>query len=257
VDGILVASVTPDMPFPSTACVLQQKLGIATCPCAGIEVGCSGVLYGLELAAGLLARGPHRNILVVAADKLSAVTDWTDRSTCVLLADGACALVVGTEPENARAELLRTYLDADGSAAEFLCMPGGGSQCPATEESVRERKHFLKMNGREVFRRAVKSMVVAVDRIFADCNISAEDVDYFVPHQANMRIIEAIAEYVHLPLERFLTTIERTGNTSSASVGITLDDGLKRGKFAAGNRVLLLAFGAGLTFGATLLRWMR
>jgi 3-oxoacyl-[acyl-carrier-protein] synthase-3 len=194
---------------------------------------------------------------VVAADKLSSITDWTDRSTCVLLADGASALVVSADGKGARAELLADHIRADGSGAEFLCMPGGGSRCPATEESVRERKHFLKMNGREVFRRAVKSMMVAVEQIFTEAGISAEQVRYFVPHQANLRIIEAIAEYVHLPLERFLTTLRFTGNTSSASVGITLDDGLRSGKLAADDLVLLLAFGAGITYGAALLRWMR
>ncbi|MDR2664028.1 MAG: ketoacyl-ACP synthase III [Puniceicoccales bacterium] len=257
VDIILVATVVPDMPFPSTACFVQQKLGVkSNCPCASVEVGCSGMIYLMELAAGLLERGTCRRVLAIAADKLSAVTDWTDRSTCVLLADGAAALVLTAEESHGRAELLDTFLAADGSGAEFLCMPGGGGRCPATERSVAERQHFLKMNGREVFKRALRDMGGAVEQIFRRNAIGGEDVAYFIPHQANQRIIEAIAERICVPMEKVISTIARTGNTSSASIGIAWDSACREGRFKAGDLIVPVSFGAGLTSAAALLRWI-
>ncbi|MDR3316894.1 MAG: ketoacyl-ACP synthase III [Puniceicoccales bacterium] len=257
VDAIIVTTVTPDVAFPATACFVQQKLGMGNCPCMDMEAGCSGVIYGLELAAGLVQWGRYRNILLVAADKLSSVTDWTDRSTCVLLADGASGFIVGGEGEGAAAELLGNHIAADGSGAEFLWMPAGGSRLPATETTVVERQHFLKMNGKEVFKRAVKGMAAAVDQLFSNCQVTADQMRLFIPHQANLRIIEAIAEYLNLPLERFWTVLQRTGNTSSASVGIAWDDAARKGQLQRGDLLTLVAFGAGLTSGAALLRWMR
>jgi 3-oxoacyl-[acyl-carrier-protein] synthase-3 len=257
VDIILVATVVPDMQLPSTACFVQQKLGIGTnCPCLAIEAGCSGMLYLMELAAGLLERGPYRNVLAIAADKLSAVTDWTDRSTCVLLADGAAAMVLSTENSKSRAELLGTFLAADGSGAEFLCMPGGGGRNPATAQTVADRLHYLKMNGREVFKRALKGMGDAVERLFERCAIGIADVAHFIPHQANLRIIEAIAERLGVSMEHFVIVIGRTGNTSSASVAIALDSARQEGRFKGGDLLVPVTFGAGLTSAAALLRWV-
>ncbi|MDR2668307.1 MAG: ketoacyl-ACP synthase III [Puniceicoccales bacterium] len=254
-DAIFVATVTPDMPFPSTACFVQQKIGAGNCPCVGVEVGCSGIVYMLELASGLLERGPYKNILIIAADKLSAVTDWTDRSTCVILADGAAAMVLSTEEKGVRAEYLGGFIAANGAGAELLCQPGGGSRNPATEKSVAERLHFLKMNGKEVFKHAVKDMAFAVDMALRRCGIGPDDIAHFVPHQANMRIIEAIAEYVHIPLERFVAVLQRTGNTSSASLAIAMDMARREGRFKRGELLMPVAFGAGLTSSAAVLRW--
>ncbi|MDR0678712.1 MAG: ketoacyl-ACP synthase III [Puniceicoccales bacterium] len=257
VDIVLVTTVVPDMQFPSTACFVQQKLGIGTkCPCVGMEVGCSGMIYLMELAAGLLERGPYRNVLTIAADKLSAVTDWTDRSTCVLLADGAAALVLTSENVKKRAELLGTFLAADGSGAEFLCMPGGGGRHPATAQTVADRLHYLKMNGREVFKRALTDMGHAVERLFERCSVGVDDVAHFIPHQANLRIIEAIAERLSIPMERVVAVLDRTGNTSSASLGIAWDMALQEGRFHEGDLIVPFAFGAGLTSAAALLRWI-
>ena len=256
IDAIIVATVVPDMPFPSTACFVQQKLGIERCACMDIEVGCSGMPYALELASGLLERGPYRNILIVAADKLSAVTDWTDRSTCVILADGAAAIVLSAKEDGALAEYLGGFISADGSGAELLCQPGGGCRNPATEKTVADRLHFLKMNGRDVFKRAVKDMAAAVEKLFQRYEVSPNDIAYFVPHQANMRIIEAIAEYIHIPVERFVTVIQRIGNTSSASLGIAMDMASHEGKFKRGDLLVPVSFGAGLTSAAALLRWI-
>jgi 3-oxoacyl-[acyl-carrier-protein] synthase-3 len=257
IDAILVATVTPDTPFPSTAAFVQQKIGVSNCcPCIGIEVGCSGVMYGLELGTGLLHSGSYRNILVISADKLTAITDWQDRSTCVLFGDGAAAFVLTVDSTRARMLVEGIHIAADGSGAEFLIQPGGGCRMPATDESVKNRQHFLKMNGAEVFKCAVKHMAAALDSLFARCGISADQVRFFAPHQANMRIIEATAKYVNLPMERFLTVIHRTGNTSSASVGIAMDDAIQDNRLQKDDRVVLLSFGAGMTSGAALLRWI-
>ncbi|MDR1435653.1 MAG: ketoacyl-ACP synthase III [Puniceicoccales bacterium] len=257
IDAIIVATVVPDMPFPSTACFLQQKLGARNCPCIGIEVGCSGIIYMAEIAAGFLERGQHSAILAVAADKLSAVTDWTDRSTCVILADGAAAMVFSGEESGAIAEFLGSYISADGSGAEHLCMPGGGCRNPATEKTVTDRLHYLKMNGREVFKRAVRDMATAVQKVLERFAIDSSSIAHFIPHQANMRIIEAVAEFLNVPVERFVTVLDHTGNTSSASLGIAMDEASRAGRFKKGDLVMPVSFGAGLTSGAALLRWLK
>jgi 3-oxoacyl-[acyl-carrier-protein] synthase-3 len=171
------------------------------------------------------------------------------------LADGAAAMLISCEEEGARAEYLGGFIAANGAGAELLCQPGGGSRNPATEKSVAERLHFLKMNGKEVFKNAVKDMAAAVEKVFQRCGVGAEDIAHFIPHQANIRIIEAIADYVHIPVERFITVLQRTGNTSSASLAIALDMARREGKFKRGDLLVPVAFGAGLTSSAALLRW--
>jgi 3-oxoacyl-[acyl-carrier-protein] synthase-3 len=256
-DAIFVATVTPDTPFPSTACFVQQKIAAGNCPCAGIEVGCSGIVYMLEFASGLLERGPYKNILIIAADKLSSVIDWTDRSTCVILADGAAALLLSTEEKGAHAEYLGGFIAANGAGAELLWQPGGGSRNPATAKTVADRLHFLKMNGKEVFKNAVKDMAYAVEEVFRRCGVGANDIAYFIPHQANIRILEAIAEYIHMPIERFISVIKYTGNTSSASLAIAMDIARRQDRFKGGDLLVPVAFGAGLTSSAALLRWIK
>jgi 3-oxoacyl-[acyl-carrier-protein] synthase-3 len=257
VDAILVSSVTPDMDFPATACIIQDKLGITNnCPSLDLEAGCSGLIYAMELAAAMVERGPYNHILVVASDKLSAITDWQDRSTCVLLADGASAVVMGKDPKKSRAELLASHLMADGSMGSILSLPGGGSRLPASEETVKNRQHFLKMNGRELFKYAVKNTPSTLEHLFAMAQVDVDQIRYFIPHQANMRIVEAIAEHLHLPLDRFITTLQYTGNTSSGSPGIAMNDARLKGKFADGDLICLVAFGAGMTIASSLLRWM-
>jgi 3-oxoacyl-[acyl-carrier-protein] synthase-3 len=258
IDLILVATVTPDTLFPSTAAFVQKKLGANTCPCLDIEAGCSGIPYGFELATGLL-RGrsdTYRNILVIAADKLTAITDWKDRSTAVLFGDGASAYVLTADAAGARAVVEGVYIANDHAGAELLLVPAGGSRIPATEESVKNRQHFLKMNGGEVFKCAVKQMAAAMDALFTRCGITADQVRFFSPHQANSRIIEAIAKFVNLPLERVLSVVHRTGNTSSASLGIALDDAVEKNLVRKDDLIVLVSFGAGMTSGAVLLRWI-
>ncbi|MDR2030354.1 MAG: ketoacyl-ACP synthase III [Puniceicoccales bacterium] len=256
VDAIIVATVTPDMPFPSTAAFVQKKIGAHTCPCMGIEAGCSGVPYGCELASALLRQGPYRNILAISADKLTAITDWQDRLTCVLFGDGAAAFLLTCDAEGARGEILDIYIANDSSGVDALYLPGGGSRAPATEETVRNRLHFLKMNGQEVYKEAVKSMGQAVATILERNNLVPDQIKFFSPHQANLRIIDAMARQINVPLERFLTVLQWTGNNSSPSVGIALDDAVRAGRLQHGDLVVLVSFGAGLTSGTVLLRWI-
>jgi 3-oxoacyl-[acyl-carrier-protein] synthase-3 len=257
VGAILLSTVTPDMPFPATACLVQRKLSISGCPCMDLEAGCSGMVYALEVATALLRQGSYEHILVVATDKLSAITDWQDRSTCVLLADGASAFVVGKDAARARAEVLGTHLSADGGGADALCQPAGGSLQGASEETVRGRLHFLKMDGRAVFRYAVRQGPITLERLFQRHGVDASQVRFFIPHQANLRIIEALAEALAVAPERFITTLQHTGNISSGSVGMALDVAMRRGDFTEGDLIACVAFGAGLTAASALLRWVK
>lgn len=254
IDLLIVATITPDMLFPSTACVLQTKLGLRNIPAFDIEAACSGFVYLIDIAAAMVQGGRYRNALVVGAEKLSSIVDWQDRSTCVLFGDGAGAAVL-TRSDIPGAGILGSVLGADGSGGDILYMPGGGALRPATEESVRDRQHFLKMNGKEVFKIAVRIMERAIVDILEQHKLSPADVALVIPHQANVRIIEMLAARLHLPLERFALNIDRLGNTSAASIPIVLDEARRNGRIQSGDHVVMVAFGAGLTWGATLLRW--
>ncbi len=254
IDLLIVATITPDMLFPSTACVLQNKLNLRNITAFDVEAACTGFLYILEIAASMLQSGRYKHALIVGAEKLSSIVDWQDRSTCVLFGDGAGAAVL-TRSEKPAVGLLASTLGSDGNAGDILYMPGGGALVPATEESIRDRQHFLKMNGKEVFKIAVRIMEKAAIDILAQHNIDPSEVALVIPHQANIRIIEMLANRLNLPLDRFALNIDRVGNTSAASIPLVLDEARRAGRIKSGDIVLMVAFGAGLTWGASLLRW--
>ncbi len=255
VDLLIVATMTPDVPFPSTACLLQAKLGLRRdIPCFDVSAACSGFVYALQVAKDMMRSGAYRRTLVVGSEKLSSVVDWSDRTTCVLFGDGAGAVLLETTPEK-NVGLLGNILGADGNNAELLHCAGGGSAAPATAESLRDGKHFLRMNGKEVFRHAVRVMAESCERVLAKCDVKSQQVAWFIPHQANSRILEAVASQLNVGMDRFPSNLERYGNTSAASIPLALEEAWKDGKIKHNDLVLIVAFGAGLTWGATLLRW--
>ena len=255
IDLVIVTTVTPDMMFPSTACILQAKLGIRNnIPCFDIEAACSGFVYGVEVASKMMKSGYYKNALVVSSEKLSGTLDWQDRNTCVLFGDGSGAVVLSTSDEE-NVGILDTVLGADGSDTATLKLPAGGSLMPATKETVENRQHFLQMNGREVFKHAVKIMGEKSFEVIERYGITPDEISLLIPHQANTRIIESVAKRLKLPMEKVFVNIEKYGNTSSASIPIALDEALKAGKIKKGDYILFVAFGAGLTWGATLVKW--
>ena len=252
IDLLVVATFTPDQPLPSCASLLQKKLGIPTrAACFDVNAACTGFLYALDAACAMIASGRYRRALVVGSEKLSDVVDWDDRTTCVLFGDGAGAVVVGASDETGRG-LLGSLLGCDGSGADLLCIPGGPRD-PTAPPGARSDK--LQMKGREVFKLAVRCMDEAARDILEQHDVRADQISLVIPHQANQRIIDAIAEYLELPLERFFVNVDRFGNTSAASIPIALDEARRAGRINRGDLVMLVAFGAGLTYGSALLRW--
>ena len=254
IDIIIVGTVTPDMIFPSTAALVQAKLGIKNVPCFDYEAGCSGFQYGLEIAHSMLKTGRYKKALFICGDKLSCITDWEDRSTCVLFGDGAGALVLSAEADGSDT-LVDSLIGADGEYGNILYVPAGGSAAPASEETVKNRQHYIRMAGKEVFKIAVRGMCDCSTVILERNNISINDIACIVPHQANMRIIEALADKLGLPLEKFTITLDKYGNTSAASSPIALNEAYKSGRIKSGDLILSVSFGAGLTWGASLLRF--
>lgn len=256
IDFILVATLSPDYVFPSTACLLQKELKAAKAGALDIQAACSGFLYALSMAKGWIEAGIYKNILIVASEKLSSLTDYQDRSTCILFGDGAGACVVGTEREGAKRSIAvrSVRLGADGEQAELLLMPAGGCRQPASRESVEGRLHFIKMSGNEVFKHAVRRMEAACKECLDALNLKEEEISWVIPHQANLRIIDAIARrFKHLSSDRVFKTIEKYGNTSASSVVIALDELCKTCPLKTGEKILLTAFGSGLTWGAAVL----
>jgi 3-oxoacyl-[acyl-carrier-protein] synthase-3 len=252
-DIVILSTATPDRPLPSTACDLQAHLGAVNAAAFDIAAACSGWLYGLIVAESMIASGFAKRILVVGSEKLSAITDYTDRSTAVLFGDGAGAAVV-TASDGTRG-ILAGHLKSDGRLAELLYRPGGGTVHPPDEALLKDRGYYIKMAGREVFKSAVRSMADAADHALEQAGITGDQVDLLIPHQANIRIIEATAEHAHIPMERVFVNVDRFGNTSSASIPLALDEARQSGRLKPGMTVLLVAFGAGFTWGAILLKW--
>ncbi len=252
VDLIVCATVTPDTMFPATASLIQHKLGATRAAAFDLSAACSGFIYALSLASAYIESGRYTKILVVAADLLSRITDYEDRSTCVLFGDGAGAVLLG--PADAQKGFLAFDLGSDGSGAEFLIQPAGGSRVPATIESVESRLHFLRMSGQETFKFAVKAMVSATERVLSSAGMDVSDIDLLVPHQANIRIIEAARRKFDLVEEKVMVTIHKYGNTSSSSMAIALDEAVRAGRAKSGDLVVIVGFGGGLTWGAALLR---
>ena len=240
------------MAFPSTACLLQAKLGIRNnIPCFDLSAACSGFVYGVEVATRMMQSGMYKNALVVSSEKMSSIVDWQDRSTCVLFGDGAGAVVLrASDDENVG--IVGTVLGADGSDTAMLCMPAGGSLLPTSAETVEKRLHFVRMDGREVFKHAVKIMQEKALEVLDRCGVSAEQVSLLIPHQANTRIIQSVAKRLNIPSEKVYVNIENYANTSSASIPIALDEAMRGGRIKRGDYVLFVSFGAGLTWGATL-----
>jgi len=250
---IVVATATPDRLLPATACDLQSRLGATNAAAFDISAACSGFIYALAVAEGYLAAGRGEIALVVSTEKMSGITDWTDRATCVLFGDGAGAAVV-RRSTNGRG-LISQFIRSDGSLAELLWRPAGGVKMPLDHGLLEERMHLVKMAGREVFKAAVRSMAEAADQALLRAGMTGADIDLFVPHQANIRIIEATARYAGIPMEKVFVNVDRYGNMSSATVPIALDEAQEQGRLKPGDNVLLVAFGAGFTWGSAVLRW--
>jgi 3-oxoacyl-[acyl-carrier-protein] synthase-3 len=254
IDLILVATVTGDMLFPSTACVLQERLKAKNAAAMDVSAGCTGFIHALDVARQYLATGTYKTALVAGVEVLSRITDWHDRETCVLLGDGAGAAVVQASRTPNRG-LIAGLLGADGSGGPDLCMPAGGSRIPANLESVAARLHYLQMKGSKIFKVAVRSMTQTVTRLLQSLHAKPEDVKLLIPHQANLRIIEATARQLKFPMARVFVNIGKYANTSSATTIIALDEARKSGRIQPGDLVIMVAFGAGLTWGGVAIRW--
>jgi 3-oxoacyl-[acyl-carrier-protein] synthase-3 len=250
-DLILVATLTPDYAFPSTACIIQRMLGAKKAAAMDIQAACTGYLYALGVAKAFIESGMYKNILIVASEKLSSIVDYKDRNTCILFGDGASAAVVSSE---GRGLVIKDVtLGADGEQAQLLVLPAGGSRQPATKETVESRLHYIRMEGKEVFKHAVRHMETASKESIEKSGLQESDISWFVPHQANLRIIEALAKRFNIAFERVFVTIHKYGNTSASSLGIALDELLHEKKLDKGENILLTAFGSGLTWGAAVL----
>lgn len=249
---IIVATATPDYQFPATACIVQHKLGVKDAAAFDISAACSGFIYGIEIARQFILSGKYNKALVIGAEKMSSVTDWTDRNICVLLGDGAGACVLGEIKEGPG--IIGTDMAVDGAYANLIILPAGGSALPATVDTVQKRLHFMKMEGREVYKQAVTVMYRTCLEILNKYGLKIDDIDWIIPHQANIRIIEAVAERLSIPMSKVYTNLDRYGNMSSASIPVALDEAIKNGSIKKGNTVLLIAFGAGLTWGASIIQ---
>jgi 3-oxoacyl-[acyl-carrier-protein] synthase-3 len=253
IEALIVATVTPDMIFPATACLIQDQLGLSRAWGFDLSAACSGFLYAMTTGAQLVVSGAHRRVVVVGADLMSAIIDPQDRTTAVLFGDGAGAVLL--EPAEPGYGILDFYHRVDGSGREDLLMPAGGSLHPASITTVTTRQHFLKQNGRAVFKFAVSQMVDSVEVVLTRNNLSPSDVALLVPHQANQRILDAVAERLELPHERVATVLAHYGNTTAATLPLALESALAAGRISRGDYVVFTAVGAGLTIGATLVRW--
>lgn len=252
-DLIIVATNTPDMLFPATACLLQDGLGAKNAGAFDLLAGCTGFIYAMSVADQFIAAGTARTVLVAGTETLTKVLNWKDRSTCVLFGDGAGAVVMKQAPDDKG--ILSVMLGSDGSGGKFLKMPAGGSRMPASAETVAGDMHFLQMNGREVFKFAVRAMEDGALEVLHRAGLTVADVDFLVPHQANIRIIEHAAKRMNLPMDRVAVNVDRYGNTSTASVPMALEEALLAGKIKDGDNVIMVGFGAGLTWAGLLIKW--
>jgi 3-oxoacyl-[acyl-carrier-protein] synthase-3 len=252
-DLVITATISPDQLMPATASRIAHEIGAANAGACDLSAGCTGFVYALAMATGMVASGIHEHVLVVGAEVISRVLDWEDRGTAVLFGDGAGAAVVS--PSRGAGRILGFDLGNDGSGGDLLIIPAGGSRMPATHSTVDQRMHYLKMNGSEVFRFATRVVVDSAQRVLSSCGRRVEEVELFVPHQANLRIIEAATRRLGIPSDRVYTNLQRYGNTSCASIPLCLADARSEGRLGQGDLVLLMGFGAGLTWGACLMEW--
>ena len=254
-DLIIVGTVTGDMLFPATACLVQAELGVFRAAAFDLAAGCTGFIYALTVAEKFLLASEMRHILVVGAEAVSKVLDYTDRSTCVLFGDGAGAAVLAKSDGDYG--IITSYLGADGRGAKDLYMPAGGSAIPASAESVAQRLHYLRMNGTEIFKFATKTMTTVGDRLINQAGLTYEDIDLFIPHQANIRIILSAAKRMKMPMDKVFINLDRVGNTSAGSIPVALAEAYEQGRLHKGDLVMMVAFGTGLTYGGVVLRWGR
>ncbi|WP_340008909.1 beta-ketoacyl-ACP synthase III [Paenibacillus sp. FSL K6-0276] len=252
-DLIIIATVTPDSSFPSTACILQDKLGAKGAAAFDLSAACSGFVYSLATAVGFIQNGMYNNALIIGADTLSRITDYTDRNTCVLFGDGAGAVIIGEVPEGRGFQSFD--LGAEGSGGNLLKLEAGGSRLPASQQTIEDKKHFIYMNGREVFKFAVRVMGSATERVLTKAGLGKEDIDLFVPHQANIRIIQSAMQRLDLPPEKCVINVDKYANTSAASIPLALVEAAEEGRMKEGDTVLMVGFGGGLTWGASVLIW--
>jgi 3-oxoacyl-[acyl-carrier-protein] synthase-3 len=253
IDLILVATITPDMFFPSTACFVQSKIGAKNAACFDISAACSGFLYAVEIAQQFITSHTYNTILVIGADKLSSIVDWKDRNTCVLFGDGAGAAVL--RHRGGGHGVIATHMGSNGDLADILYIPGGGCRFPINAENVDQRLNAIKMNGKETYKQAVTAMLTAAHSVLAQSGLKAEDLACIIPHQANLRIIEAIADRMKVPIDRFVVNLDKFGNTSAAAVAIALDEASRTGRMKVGDYVVLVVFGGGLTWASSVIQW--
>jgi len=253
IELIIVATVTGDMPTPATACHLQHKLGIKKAAAFDVNAACSGFLYGLSITDSFIKSGAYKKILIVGAEVLSRVTDWEDRTTCVLFGDGAGAVILKATDEDRG--IVSTHIRSNGALWELLNMPGGGSRNPASKESLKKKMHYLRMKGNETFKIAVRTLENLVARTLEENKLKPSQLSLLIPHQANLRIIQATAERLNIPMEKVFVNIDKYGNTSAASIPIALDEAVRQGRVRDGDYVLLEAFGGGLTWASVLIKW--
>jgi 3-oxoacyl-[acyl-carrier-protein] synthase-3 len=252
-DLIIVATVTPDMFFPSTACFVQTKIGAKKAACFDVSAACSGFLFAMDIARQFIATSAYKTILVIGADKLSTIVDWTDRNTCVLFGDGAGAAILQHRPKSRG--ILASHMGSDGAQSDILFIPGGGCLNPITAENAAERQNTIKMNGRETYKHAVTSMLSAAQIALRAAGVDSGSLKCIIPHQANLRIIEAIASRMEVPMDRIMVNLDRYGNTSAAAVAIALDEANRTGRMVPGDLILLVVFGGGLTWASSVIEW--
>lgn len=252
-DIIIVGTVTPDCLTPSTACYIQHKLGARQIAAFDLSAACSGFLYALVIGWNFIAANSCRTALIIGAETLTSVTDYTDRKTCILFGDGAGAVIL--QPQDQGHELLYHSLAADGSGADLMIIPAGGSKIPTTPKTIEEHLHFLKIKGREVYKIAVLKIVEEVNDALAKCNLTIDDLSLIIPHQMNLRILEASAERLGISMDKVFVNIDKYGNTSSATIPIAFDEAVHAGRLKKGDIVVLVAFGGGLTWASTVIRW--
>ncbi len=254
IDLILVATATPDMVFPATACFVQRKIGATKAACLDISAACAGFLFGVEIAQQFITSHTYDTVLVIGAEKLTSITNWTDRNTCVLFGDGAGAAILRHRGEGAHG-VISTHIGSDGQFADILFMPGGGSRTPITRENADKNLQTIHMVGKDVYKQAVVAMLNASQKALEQAGLSIDDIACVIPHQANVRIIEAIADRLKIPLEKFYVNLDRYGNTSAAAVAIALDEANRSGRIKHGDYVLMVVFGGGLTWASTVIEW--
>ncbi len=253
IDLVIVATMTGDMITPSTACIVQDKLGCKNAAAFDISAACSGFIYGLSVAYGLIKSGVYKNVLLVATEAMSRILDWEDRSTCILFGDGSGAAIVSEVPEGRG--ILEMELGSDGSGKDYLLIPSGGSRRPTTHETLESREQYLKMEGSEVFKFAVRKIDETCKNLLEKSGLDSSDIDLFIPHQANTRIIDSAVKKLKIPKEKTFVNLDKYGNMSAASIPVALDEALKQGKINDGDNILLVGFGGGLTWGSSILKW--